>query len=131
VLDILPQIGISSGTGILLFFVMQKMLDSKANEIEKKNTKITELQNEATRHRKEERDNQISHIKEEQEMRLNALNQKIELQEVSMRDHITTHDEWEKSVASKIDRVDERLYDINKTLSEIQGYMRGKDDKSV
>jgi len=131
VLDILPQIGISSGTGILLFFVMQKMLDSKANEIEKKNAKITELQNEATRHRKEERDNQMLHLKEEIETKSNAQNQKIDVLEVSMRDHIASHDELGKNLEGKIEKVEERLYDINEALSEIKGYMRGKDDKSV
>jgi len=121
-LDILPQLGISSGTGILLFFILQKM-------IEHKNEKIVALQNEATEHRKKERDDQIKHLKDERDSKFELQNEKIKSLDNKVDKHIEKHDDWERLVFGKLEKMDERLRLQNETMIRIESYMRGKEDR--
>ncbi|MDR2554164.1 MAG: hypothetical protein LBC64_01940 [Fibromonadaceae bacterium] len=119
--SLLAQLGITSGAGVLLFFIMQKMLDHKEKQIDKKNAENQELQNEATKHRKEERDAQIQHFKSEMETKIDAQKQKVEALEKAVEKHVEKNEDMEKTIFAKLDNMSD-------TLSEIKGYMRGKNE---
>jgi len=69
-------------------------------------------------HRKEKRDAQIDELKQENK----------EMRE-SLKEHVLKHDDIDKSSNEKISRIYERLNLMSDSLSEIKGYMRGKNDK--
>ncbi|GBU23824.1 hypothetical protein R83H12_00442 [Fibrobacteria bacterium R8-3-H12] len=102
--DILREIGITGGTSGFLFFVLNKIMKNKIEELNDKNKQIADLQNEATQHRKEERD-----------FRMNAQDKRIEKLEHAL-------DEFPK--------IYQRINQISDMLSEIKGYLRYQNDKS-
>jgi len=83
------------------------------------------LINRSTEHRKEARDGQIQ-----------TLEDRIETCKQSLTKHISHHQDYEKSICHKIDkinerfdRLDDRLNPIANAVSSIQGYMEGKFDR--
>jgi chromosome segregation ATPase len=128
--SLLAQLGITSGGGLLLFFIMQKMINHNVNELKTKNAEIIRLTDEATQHRKEERDLQIKHMKEAHDKDMEALNRKIESLEKTIEKSKEKHDEWEKRVCDKIDSSVKSLYErfnpMIDILNTLKGYMEGE-----
>jgi len=56
---------------------------------------------------------------------------KIEEVEKVLERHIDKHDDFEKTLSVKITQIYERLNPMSNDLSEIKGYMRGKNAKSI
>jgi len=117
--NLLTQLGITSGASVLLFFIMQKVITNKTAELEQKNAEITDLQNKATEHRKAERDLQFTLVRQE----ISGVDKRLD-------NHLNKHEEWEKNLYQKIDRIYDRINPMADNMSKILGYMEAAHDKS-
>jgi len=123
---IIEQLSVTGGLGTILFFIVKSMINSSVNkfseqthDIEKKSEEIAKLQERAVRERKAARDSQIADVK-----------QQIARAEEMFGKHIARHNEWEKSLCGKIDKLYDRINPLCDSINKIQGYLEGKNVKS-
>jgi len=67
--------------------------------------------------------------KEKRDAEIEVLTNKVESNKESLTKHINHHQDFEKSVCHKIDRINDRLNPLCNDVSRILGYMEGKNDK--
>jgi len=72
----------------------------------------------STERRKETRDAEIKILKD-----------KIEAQKESFTRHISHHQDFEKNICHKIDKIYDRLNPISDSVKKIEGYLEAKDGK--
>jgi len=106
--EILTQLGITSGVSGLVCLILVKMINAKTNELEHKNHEIQSLQEQATKHRVEERNLQLKLL----ENRITGLEDK--------------YNSLEKTICKKIDSLYERINPMIDKINTIMGYVEAK-----
>jgi len=70
--------------------------------------------------------------KEKRDAEIEVLTNKVDANKESLTKHINHHQDFEKNVCHKIDRINDRLNPLCNDVSRILGYMEGKkNDKGL
>jgi len=72
---------------------------------------------------------ETEHRKEERDLQMKMLNQRLDMFEAGLSKHISRHEAYEKGICSKIDDVYKRLNPISDSVNKILGYMEARNDK--
>jgi len=70
------------------------------------------------------------HRKADRDAQLEVLSSKVDANERSLTKHISQHQDFEKTLCHKFDKMYDRLNPLSDSVNRILGYMEAKNDKS-